>query len=124
MSDLTGRLGPPETLGERLEEAATGETIQRAAWPAAGVEVTLRVDAEGLAVVRDFTVTAPFAEKTARGVGLGSPEADVLAAYADCLEGATSVPGQTAVAGSIYGGVIFTFGGGVVTAIFVGAGAE
>ena len=35
-----------------------------------------------------------------------------------------SVPGATFVAGSVYGGVIFTFTGGKVSRIFIGAAAE
>lgn len=124
ISALEERLGTPEKVGETIEEGATGDVIHERTYPAAGVVVTAVKAADHGQVVRDFTLSAPFAEKSARGVGIGSSEAEVLAAYADCLEGFSTVPGEKAVAGSVFGGVFFYFEDGVVTSIYVGAGAE
>ncbi len=124
IADLEARIGPAEKVGETFEEGATGDVIHERVYTAAGVIVTAVRDAERGEVVRDYTVTPPFAEKSARGIGLGATEAAVLAAYADCLEGFSTVPGEKAVAGSTFGGMFFYFEGGVLTSIFVGAGAE
>jgi hypothetical protein len=123
ISALAARLGAPEHVGETFEEGATGDVIHERSYPSAGVVVTA-VKSGDEEHVRDFTLSAPFAEKSARGVGIGSSEAEVLAAYADCLEGFSTVPGEKAVAGTVFGGVFFFFEDGVVTSIFVGAGAE
>ncbi len=55
---------------------------------------------------------------------MGSAEKAVNKAYAKEQEKEQSVPGESFVAGSVYGGIIFTLKAGVVTDIFIGAAAE
>jgi len=62
--------------------------------------------------------------KTARGIGIGSPLADVQTAYAaEFNKEESELPG-TFVAGTIYGGLIFNFKAGKVSVMFLGAAAE
>lgn len=79
---------------------------------------------KGAQRVFSVTITAPSKYKTARGIGIGSPEAAVRKAYAAVLNLPESKPGETLVAGSIYGGLIFYFKNGKVSEIFMGAAAE
>ena len=69
------------------------------------------------------TVFPPFEGKTSRGVGIGSTEEEVRAAYKNLIDPG-SRPGEMIIAGSVYGGVFFTIEDGKVTTIFIGAGAE
>ncbi|MCA9537434.1 MAG: hypothetical protein KC620_01020, partial [Myxococcales bacterium] len=84
---LTERLGKPAEENGPFEEGATGEFVTTVSWPTAGIEGTLSAnDAESPATLRDYTVQAPFAEKTERGIGIGSTEAEVRAAYGDAFD--------------------------------------
>lgn len=120
---LIAAFGEPATRTKPEEEGASGEWLTLWTWPAAGVSVTLSAPTEdGVPTARDFTVEAPFAGKTDRGIGLGAEIAAVRAAYADTLDPRASP--DTLIAGSVYGGVFFSTTAGRVTGIFVGAGAE
>lgn len=123
-AELEARLGPPEEVGPTFEEGATGLWVHERVWNAAGVVVQLAATTEGGPQgVNSFTVSAPFDGRSARGIGVGSAEAEVLAAYGDVLD-PHSVPGERVIAGSLYGGMIFYLEDGVVTAVFAGAAAE
>ncbi|MCB9551920.1 MAG: hypothetical protein H6705_08560 [Myxococcales bacterium] len=120
---LIAAFGEPATRSAPEEEGASGEWLTIWTWPAAGVSVTLSAPTEdGVPTARDFTVEAPFAGKTDRGIGIGAEIAAVRAAYADTLDPRASP--ESLIAGSVYGGVFFTVRAGRVTGIFVGAGAE
>jgi len=123
-AELEARLGPPDEVGSTHEEGATGLWVHERVWSAAGVVVQLAATTEdGPPGVNTFTVSAPFAGRSARGIGVGSTEAEVLAAYADVLD-PHSVPGEQVIAGSLFGGMIFYLEDGVISAVFVGAAAE
>lgn len=60
--------------------------------------------------------------KTSRGIGIGDSRNSVLKAYQAEIYDQENKEGL--IAGTIYGGVIFTFENDKVKSIFVGAGAE
>lgn len=60
--------------------------------------------------------------KTSRNIGIGDSRKDVLKAYQNEIYDRDNP--SSLIAGTIYGGVIFTFENGKVSSIFVGAGAE
>jgi hypothetical protein len=122
---IVARLGEPTARGETQEEGASGLFLSVWEWPAAGVVVTMEsTTPTGALTAHSFTLRAPCAERSTRGVGVGSTEAEVSTAYAGLADPDATRPGETFVAGSVYGGVFFTFVGGRVSEIFVGAGAE
>ncbi len=122
---VVAQLGEPTTRGEPMMEEASGLTLSTWEWPAAGVTVVMEAaNPTDALTAHSFTVRAPFAAQSARGVGLGSTEAEVSAAYAGLADPNGTRPGEVFVAGSVYGGVFFTFVDGRVSEIFVGAGAE
>ena len=124
-AELEALLGPPSEVGESEEMAATGLFVRELGWPEAGVRASVAATAAGqLEHLDGFTVMAPFAGKTSKGVGIGSAEAAVLAAYAEAIDGQATAPGERVVAGSLFGGAIFDLSGGVVVSVFVGAAAE
>ena len=111
--------GPVEWWG------ADGDYHQAWAAPACGLTLDLSAtESSGSQTLTAITLTRPSSWKTARGIGIGSTEREVIAAYRRDRERETSVPGERLVAGTVYGGLVFTFHQGRVTRIFLGAAAE
>lgn len=118
-------LGKPESKGTVTHWEATGDWVQELNYPAEGLELKVASEAKaGPQTVLMLTATAPCALATGRGIKIGSTEAEVKKAYKDVLNAEESKAGETLVAGSVYGGVIFTLKKGKVTEIFIGAAAE
>jgi hypothetical protein len=113
------------SLGKMQEWAADGEFHQTWTYGALGLEIGMESDSRKSAQTIDrISVKAPSLFETKRGIHVGSAEADVLKAYQGDINKEDSKPGETVVAGSIYGGLIFGIKNGVVTDIFLGAAAE
>ena len=111
--------GPVELWG------ADGEYHQAWTAPACGLTLDLSAgEPTGAQTVRAITLTRPSAWKTARGIGIGSTEREVMVAYGRDHNAEESQAGNLFVAGSVYGGLLFTFEGGRVTQLFLGAAAE
>ena len=130
------RFGQPAAEAERLIDCpiqrgpinlwgADGEYHQFWEAPACGLTLDLSTEAPSAPqTVSAIILTAPSPWKTRRGLGLGDTETEVLAAYGRDREMETSVPGEHLVAGTLYGGLVFTFHKGRVRRIFLGAAAE
>lgn len=111
--------------GEPVLWAGIGEIIQEWSYAECGVKMQLStIDASVPQVISSITVTAPSEFKTAREIGIGSSEEAVFEAYEDQVDPTVSELGETFVAGSIYGGLEFTFKEGQVVKMFLGGGAE
>ena len=122
---LTTLIGKPEGKGKDVMWEAIGEWVQEWSYPAQGLELNMASEKKGGAKsVLTITATAPCKLATKRGIKIGSSIAEVNKAYQDVHDKEQSVPGKSFVAGSVYGGVIFTFKDGKVVTIFVGAAAE
>lgn len=124
-ADVTALIGKPDSKGKDTEWAATGEWVQEWKYKSQGLKINMASESKGGAkAISSITAEAPCKLATARGIHLGSTVAEVTKAYRDVQDKEQSEPGKTFIAGSVYGGVIFTFTGGKVTQIFVGAAAE
>lgn len=111
--------------GEPVLWSGIGEIIQDWTYEECGVKIQLStIDAQVPQVVSSITVTAPSEFKTARDIGIGSSEESVFEAYEDQIDPTISELGESFVAGSIYGGLVFTFNEGQVVKMFLGGGAE
>ncbi len=105
--------------------AGSGDFVQEWRYPDCGIALNMSSSQRGRAkIVMSITIQAPSLLKTSRGIGIGSTEQEVAAAYGQDQDKEMSESGRSFVAGSIYGGVVFTFENGRVTKIFLGAGAE
>lgn len=125
VEEVVALFGEPASRQELIEEGATGLWVSEWEWPTRGVSVQMAGTTEvGPMTVNSFTVTAPFAEATDRGVKLGDPVAKVAAAYGDTYDKLGSREGELYVAGSLFGGILFNLDQGKVTRIFVGAASE
>lgn len=119
-------LGEPGTRGKVIEEAASGLLLSTWTWPAKGATVVMDASSKGTAKVHSIQLSAPSSLRTAKGIGIGSKRAEVVAAYRSRISteaGASTDPSRIVV-GSIYDGVIFDMKGDKVVGIFVGAAAE
>ncbi len=118
-------LGKPESKGVSTHWEATGEWVQDVEYPAQGLSLKVASKKKaGPQTVLMITAAAPCSLATGRGIKIGSAESEVKKAYKDVLNAEDSEAGKTLVAGSVYGGVIFTLTKGKVSEIFIGAAAE
>jgi len=118
-------LGKPDSKGKDTLWDATGEWVQEWRFPTHGLTLNMASGKKGGAkTVSSIIAAASCTLSTARGIKVGNSVANVRKAYGVVEEKTESEPGKSFVAGSIYGGVIFTLKGGRVTQIFLGAAAE
>lgn len=109
--------------GEQVEETATG--LFMVDWTSPGCGITLAMGsktAQGGQTIQRMSMGEKSQFHTQRHIGIGSQMADVMAAYG--RERSPMSSDETFIAGSIYGGMIFSFTNGKVSNIFLGAAAE
>jgi len=78
----------------------------------------------GSKTITNITIKSPSLLKTKRGIHIGSSEQEVIQAYHDVKDIEATVPKETFVAGSVFGGLFFDFQNGKVVSIMLGAAAE
>jgi hypothetical protein len=118
-------LGQPTAKGKDTLWEAIGEWVQDWEFSKQGLTLGMASTEKGGAkTLHSITAGAGCQLATARRIKIGSTEAEVNQAYAKERDKEQSLPGKTFVAGSVYGGVIFTFKNGKVGEIFIGAAAE
>jgi hypothetical protein len=95
-------------------------------WEYSGCGMTLGMVSEekgAIKSIESITLTRPSTLTTKRGIGIGSTEQEVMRVYKPYWNREESGH-ETFVAGSIYGGLMFSLEDGQVTRIFLGAAAE
>ncbi|MBV8634970.1 MAG: hypothetical protein JO002_10805 [Burkholderiaceae bacterium] len=114
----------PMTAGKEQKWEADGAYHQE--WHfACGVDLGMMSERKGgKKTVQTIKIHGASTLKTSRGIGLGASEQDVTKAYAKEWSKDESKMPDLFVAGSLYGGVMFTFKEHRVSEIFVGAAAE
>ena len=118
-------LGKPKSMGKDTLWEATGDWVQEWSYPSLGLELAMASDKESAPKhLLSITATKGCTFATKRGIRIGSTEKAVKKAYAKERDSEQSVAGESFIAGSVYGGVIFTLKAGLVTDIFIGAAAE
>ena len=123
--DIVRLLGKPESKGKDENWEAIGQWVQDWNYPAQGLKLYMASGKRGGAkTLLNLSASTGCTLTTARGIGIGSSEAAVRKAYAALEEKSEGKRGESFVAGSIYGGVIFQFKAGKVSEIFIGAAAE
>lgn len=123
-------LGAPSTKGEVEEWEATGDRVSMWTWSTQGATFAMGERTDGFHVL-SMSLVAPSTLTTSRGIGIGATFAEVDKTYGE-FRGKGVEEGEPErwsledgiIVGSIYGGTMFTFEGGKVSHIFVGAGAE
>lgn len=117
--------GKPESSTDPVVWGADGLEHQSWSYPSKGLSLDFVKDDSGIFKADAITIAPPSPLRTARGIGIGSSRKEVLKAYEKEIDPkeVASEPDQI-VAGTVYGGVIFTLDNGKVTSIFIGAAAE
>ncbi|MBL0173835.1 MAG: hypothetical protein IPP94_00950 [Ignavibacteria bacterium] len=114
----TLKRGPEELWG------ADGAYHQEWKYAACGITLGMVSRKKGAPKsIESITVSSPSMLRTKRGIRIGSTEQEVMKAYKPFWNKEESTPGSF-VAGSIYGGLLFSFENGKVSRIFLGAAAE
>lgn len=123
-ADAKQAIGCPMTAGKEQKWEADGAFHQE--WHfACGVDLGMMSEHKGgKKTVQTIKIHGTSALKTSRGIGLGASEQEVTKAYAKEWSKDESKMPDLFVAGSLYGGVMFTFKEHKVAEIFVGAAAE
>lgn len=128
-SEVIKLLGKPARKSELQYWGADGRYHQDWYYPDCGI--TLNMVSNMVSPTEDepqtiafVNIESPSTLETKRGIGIGSSVNDVISAYGEEQESETSIPSQHFVAGSIYGGLMFSFENGYVSEIFLGAAAE
>lgn len=118
-------LGKPSGKNKDVMWEAIGEWVQEWNYPAKGLVLNMASGKKGGAKsTLSISAAAGCSLATARGIRIGSTEAEVRKAYGAVEDRESSVRGESFVAGSLYGGVVFRFEKGRVSEIFIGAAAE
>lgn len=118
-------LGNPTQKGQ--VEFWAGDALYHQYWyyPNQGITLSMASETEkGQQNIAFIKLVSPSTLPTKRGIKIGSSIEEVSLAYAKEKDKEMSIPDQTFIAGSIYGGLIFTFDKGRVIEIFLGAAAE
>lgn len=123
--DVVSILGHPESKGEKKVWGSDGLYHQQWFYPRWGTVLDM-VSEKGDEFFEVFSIkiTSPARLKTKRGIGIGDTYEKVRKVYQQYEDTENSIPSKTFVAGSIYGGLIFTFKEKRVTQIYLGSIAE
>jgi hypothetical protein len=116
-------LGIPEEISLNEIWEADGEYHQTYIYKKIGIELDMIGDNDESKKVNMITANKPCNFKTSKNISIGSKITELKTAY-EKYYNKDSSDKETFVAGSIYGGVIFTLKNNVVESIFIGAGAE
>jgi hypothetical protein len=118
-------LGNPQTRSRNVFSEA--DALYRQSWyyPKQGITFQMVTENENdKPKIASIKLTRPSKLETDRGIKIGDSYDRVVGVYGQYKDQENSVPFERLVAGSIYGGLIFSFQDGRVLEIFLGAAAE
>lgn len=103
--------------------AADGEYHQDWTYSKQGIVLDVKGQKESAQIVNMITIEEPCALKSSKQIGIGSSKNEVELAYKEFINPSISTP-TTIVAGTEFGGIVFTLENNKVKSIFIGASAE
>ncbi len=115
---VIGKLGKPSSKSVPQLEGATADYASNWKWPTASVNMVAET-ATAPARARLISISKSSKLETSRGIRIGSTRADVEKVYKRSEDDDGSQP-ESYLVGSMYGGLLFTFAAGKVTAIAIG----
>jgi len=120
--ELIELLGEPEKKSKLITWGADGRNHQTWYYNNKGIEFDIIGENDTNQIVSWITINAPCTLKTKRHIGIGSDINDVKRAYKKAID-PTFSDSKSIVAGSIYGGIIFSIEKKKVKQIFFGEAA-
>ena len=122
LETIENKIGEPEEKTKFEIWAADGFEHQTRIYQNNTLEIDYIKTEDNEIVCNMITIYGNSQLKTSRGIGIGDSRTAVLKAYQKEIYDRNNP--KSLIAGTIYGGVIFSFENDKVTSIFVGAGAE
>lgn len=123
VSDLKNMLGEPSNKTKNELWGADGEYHQTYEYGKQGIELDMIGKKEADKTINMITIVSPCDYKTSKGISIGTNYQQVKQAYIEFYNPEFS-NSESLVAGSVFGGVIFSFENSKVKTIFIGANAE
>ena len=122
---LIKNFGRPDSMGPIQMSQASGSYIQNWVYNKIGIKFEMEShDSLGPKRVSSIEVVSPCTLSTKKGIKIGSGLDEVKKEYGEYQDKENSDEKSSFVAGSIYGGMIFSIEAGKVNKIFIGASAE
>jgi len=122
-TEVLSQLGKPDEKSKATVWEADGLTHQEWSYKAKGIILDMSGQSENNFTIGSITITPPSSLKTKTNVGIGSTLDEVTNAYKAYIDPSLSDTAYV-VAGSVYGGLVFTFTRKKVSSVFIGAAAE
>jgi hypothetical protein len=116
-------LGEPDYKSNSELWGADGEYHQEWKYQKKGINLGFVLTADSSNIVDMITILEPCTLKTKRNIGIGNSIEDVQIAYKQVIDFKSS-NNKTIIAGTVYGGMIFSIENKIVKSIFIGAEAE
>ncbi|WP_411876473.1 hypothetical protein [Vulcanococcus limneticus] len=121
--EIVKLLGNPEAKSEAKVWGADAQEHQQWIYDKVGLYFDMVTEA-GEQRIAMIKASSPCEFNTSRGVGIGTDALTVMRAYKAEINLSESDTSRSIVAGSVYGGLIFSLQDGRVSSIFLGASAE
>jgi hypothetical protein len=122
-TDLEAKIGTPNEKTAPTYYGADGLNHQTYKYTSMGLEFDLVQKPDSSYMVNMITILTPCDFKTLKGIGINSDIESVKKEYQNYIDPKFS-DDKSIVAGSIYGGIIFTIKDQKVKTIFIGQSAE
>ena len=116
-------IGEPDETSEPFFSEVDGETYQHFDYKSKGIFLSFVIKSDSIKEVRLIEIKAPCILKTSRQIGVGSTDAEVMNSYKEYINRQYS-DSSDIVAGSIYGGIIFSLQKQKVKSIYFGPTAD
>lgn len=123
-TEILTRLGTPSEKKEDLFWGAIGMYVQKWEYGDRGIRLQMQSEQPGEPKqVLSIVITEPCELKTNAGMGIGSSKEEVVQAYRHYQDPYSHPESESFVAGTAYGGLIFSFENNRVKEIFIGVAA-
>ena len=116
-------LGKPEEESNIFFSEVDGTHNQTLNYIKLGIELNLIVDSDSVKTVSSILIKKPCPLKTLTKIGIGSTTEEVENAYKESINPEYTSP-ESIIAGTIYGGMVFSLQNKKVKTIYVGVSAE
>ncbi|MEA5471182.1 hypothetical protein [Spirulina sp. 06S082] len=123
-TEILTQLGTPSEKKEDIFWGAIGMYVQKWEYGDRGIRLQMQSEQPGEPKqVLSIVITEPCELKTNAGIGIGSSKEEVVQAYRHYQDPYSHPESESFVAGTAYGGLIFSFENNRVKEIFIGVAA-